>query len=52
VTDLWLHVSDMPRFSFFSYCVTLGVILVYLSLELKMSFVRDNHLETKNQESW
>lgn len=51
LTDLWSWVSDMPRFSFFSYFVTLGVNLVCLSLEHKLSFMRDNPLETKTKDT-
>lgn len=48
-TGLLLYVSDMPKFSFIFYCVSLGVILVYLSLELRLSFMRDSPLETKSK---
>lgn len=41
----------MPRFRVFSYCATLGVILVYLSLEFKLCFMRDNLLETKPKDT-
>lgn len=51
LTDLWLPVSDMSRFSFFSYCVTLGEILVYLSLEFKLSFMRENPIEIKTKDT-
>lgn len=41
----------MPRFRVFSYCATLGVILVYLSLEFKLCFMRDSPLETKAKDT-
>lgn len=51
LTDLWSHISKKSRFRIFSYCATLGAILVYLSLEFKPSFMRDSPRETKPKDT-
>lgn len=51
LTDLWSHISNNPRFRVFSYCAILGAILVCLSLEFKLNFMRENPLETKSKDT-